>query len=341
MSFYMSRVVVIGGGVIGCAIAERLSLERHQVTLLERDQLGGRASGAAAGELSPLSGTAQAEAQAQKSLKMFPDLIERIEKDSAMNVEYRLQRGLRPAFTQDEAADLQANGGRWLDADESRKAEPALTSDIVGASLLEHAHLTPPRFVRALARAAVAHGAEIHEGMPASGFDITGREIARVVTPSESFDADWVVIAAGPWSGEVAAGAGVSIDVRPQRGQLAALDPRGLILTHSIFWASGYLVPKGDGTIIAGGTEEDSGFDDRPTVEGIASLLELAKRLVPSLTGVALQRVWAGLRPVMPDGQPIVATVGLPNLIVATGHHRKGILLAPLAATTVSSIINR
>jgi glycine oxidase len=76
-------------------------------------------------------------------------------------------------------------------------------------------------------------------------------------------------------------------------------------------------------------------------VEGIASLLELAKRLVPSLAGAALQRVWAGLRPVMPDGQPIVATVGLPNLIIATGHHRKGILLAPLAATSVSSIINR
>jgi glycine oxidase len=114
-----------------------------------------------------------------------------------------------------------------------------------------------------------------------------------------------------------------------------------MILTHSIFWSSGYLVPKGDGTIVAGGTEEDSGFDDRPTVAGVASLLELAKHLVPALASASLQRVWAGLRPVMPDGKPLVASVGLPNLIVATGHHRKGILLAPLAAATVSSIINR
>ena len=338
---YMSRVVVIGGGVIGCAVAERLSLERHQVTLLERDHLGSRASGAAAGELSPSSATPQAETEARQSLEMFPELIARIEKLSAMTVEYRVQQGLLPAFTQDEVAALRAHGGSWLDADECRKAEPALTTDVIGAIRLEHAHLTPPRFVRALARAAAAHGAEIHEGEPATSFDMASREIRRVITPSGAYDTDWVVIAAGPWSKEVAAAAAITVDVRPQRGQLAALDPGALTLTRSVFWSTGYLVPKGDGTIIAGGTEEDSGFDDRPTVTGIAALLDFAKRLVPGLGSANLQRVWAGLRPVMPDGRPIVATVGAPNLIVATGHHRKGILLAPLAAATVSSIIQR
>lgn len=338
----MSRIVVIGGGVIGCAVAERLSFERHQVTLLERDQLGGRASGAAAGELSPSSATPQAESEARQSLEMFPELIARIERLSAMSVEYRLQQGLLPAFTEEEAKALRAHKGRrWLDPGEVRKAEPALSTDVIGAVLLEHAHLTPPRFVRALARAAAAHGAAILEGMPATGFDIVGGEIGRVLTPSGAHDADWVVIAAGPWSGEVAATAGVHVGVRPQRGQLAALDPGSLILTRSIFWSTGYLVPKGDGTVIAGGTEEDSGFDDRPTVGGIASLLELAQRLVPGLASAALQRVWAGLRPVTHDGRPLVATVGTPNLIIATGHHRKGILLAPLAASTVSGIINR
>jgi glycine oxidase len=273
---------------------------------------------------------------------MFPELIARIEKLSAMNVEYRVQQGLQPAFTEEEAAALRGHGGRrWLDADECRKAEPVLSSDIIGAALLEHAHLTPPRFVRALARAAAAHGAAIHEGLPATSFEMAHGEIRRVITPLGAYEADWVVIAAGPWSGEVAATAGVHVGVRPQRGQLAALDPGSLILTRSVFWSTGYLVPKGDGTIIAGGTEEDSGFDDRPTVGGIASLLELAQRLVPGLASATLQRVWAGLRPVMPDGRPMVATVGTPNLIVATGHHRKGILLAPLAASIVSSIIKR
>jgi glycine oxidase len=330
----MSRVVVIGGGVIGCAVAERLSLERHQVTLLERDQLGSRASGAAAGELSPSSPSGD------ESLAMFPELVARIEKDSAMNVEYRLQQGLKPAFTDSEAAMLKAEGGGWLEAPECHKLEPALSPDIVGATLLEHAHLTPPRFVRALARAAAAHGAEICEGTPASGFAIDGREVRGVRTSTGDIAADWVVIAAGPWTKEVATSAGIDVDVRPQRGQLAALDPGSLILRRSIFWSNGYLVPKGDGTVIAGGTEEDSGFDDRPTLAGTATLLDFARRLVPGLATANLQRVWAGLRPVTGDGNPIVAVTEISNLIVATGHHRKGILLAPLAAATVAGLIN-
>jgi glycine oxidase len=337
----MSKVVVIGGGVIGCAIAERLSFEGHQVTLLERDQLGSRASGAAAGELSPQSTTAGAEESARQSLLLFPELIARIEKDSGMNVEFRVQAGLQPAFDQEEAARLRAAGARWLDGEASRKAEPSLSPDVLGAVLLEHAHLTPPRFVRALARAAAGRGAAIHEGNPVMGFDMSGGEVRRVITPAGSHDADWAVIAAGPWSREVASTAGVDVDVRPQRGQLAALDPGAVVLRHSIFWATGYLVPKADGTIIAGGTEEDSGFDDRPTVAGIESLLSLACRLVPDLGAANLQRVWAGLRPVTRDGRPIVEAVGARNLIVATGHHRKGILLAPLAALQVASIIVR
>jgi glycine oxidase len=336
---YMSRVVVIGGGVIGCAIAERLSLDRHQVTLLERDQLGSRASGAAAGELSPHSNTSRGDASTLQSLAMFPELVARIEKDSAMNVEYRVQQGLQPAFTDEEAATLRAAGGRWLDAVASRQAEPSISPDVVGANLLEHAHLTPPRFVRALARAAAAHGAEICEGMPASGFEISGGEVRRVITPSGAHEVDWAVIAAGPWTKEVASTAGLHVDVRPQRGQLAALDPGELTLTHSLFWSTGYLVPKADGTIIAGGTEEDAGFDDRPTVAGVTNLLAFACRLVPGLATATLQRTWAGLRPITPGGRPIVSTVGIPNLVIATGHHRKGILLAPLAAAEVASII--
>jgi glycine oxidase ThiO len=336
----MSKVVVIGGGVIGCAVAERLSFEGHQVTLLERDQLGSRASGAAAGELTPQSTTSAATESAKQSLQLFPELIARIEKDSAMNVEYRVQAGLQPAFDQEEAERLRAAGGRWLDAQACREAEPSLSTEVLGAVLLEHAHLTPPRFVRALARAAARRGAAIHEGRPVMGFERAGDEIKRVITPAGPEDADWAVIAAGPWSREVASTAGIDIDVRPQRGQLAALDPGDVVLRHSIFWATGYLVPKADGSVIAGGTEEESGFDDRPTVAGIASLLSLACRLVPGLGAANLQRAWAGLRPVTRDGQPIVAVTGARNLVVATGHHRKGILLAPLAALQVASIVD-
>jgi glycine oxidase len=91
--------------------------------------------------------------------------------------------------------------------------------------------------------------------------------------------------------------------------------------------------------MFAGGTEEDSGFDDRPTVAGVASLLDFARRLAPGLATASLLRTWAGLRPVTPGGRPVVATMGPRSLIVSTGHHRKGILLAPLAAATVASLI--
>ena len=331
----MSRVVVVGGGVIGCAVAERLSRDRHQVTLLERDRLGSKASGAAAGELSPSSRRPDHEA-----LAMFPELVPRIEADSAIDVEYRVQQGLRPAFTDEEAKIVKEQGGRWLDSAESRKLEPALSPDIVGAALIEHAHLTPPRFVRALARAAATRGAEIREGMPAIGFDVQQGEARSVRTPAEQVAADWIVIAAGPWTREVASSAGVDVDVRPQRGQLAALDATSLVLRRSVFWSGGYLVPKGDGTVIAGGTEEDAGFDDRPTLDGIATLLSFARKLIPTLGGANLQRVWAGLRPVTGDGEPIVAATAVHNVIVATGHHRKGILLAPLAASQVAELIS-
>jgi len=337
----MSRVVVIGGGVIGCAIAERLSLDGHQITLFERDQLASHASGAAAGELSPQSTASRAEEPALQSLALFPELIARLEKDTGINIEYRVQQGLQPALSEEEASALRATGEHWLDAQECRKAEPSLSSEVMGAVLLEHAHLTPPRFVRALAMAAALRGASINEGTPVTGFDIKGGEVRRVITGSGSHEADWAVIAAGPWSKEVASTAGVEVDVRPQRGQLAALDHGVVALRRSIFWSTGYLVPKADGSIIAGGTEEDSGFDDRPTVAGIAILLNLACRLVPSLGAASLTRTWAGLRPVTPSGQPIVDAVGAKNLIVATGHHRKGILLAPLAAMQVASIVGR
>ncbi|HEY6117803.1 MAG TPA: FAD-dependent oxidoreductase, partial [Candidatus Dormibacteraeota bacterium] len=100
-------------------------------------------------------------------------------------------------------------------------------------------------------------------------------------------------------------------------------------------------VPKGDGTVIAGGTEEDSGFDERPTLDGVATLLQLTRTLVPALGSASILRVWAGLRPVMGDGKPLVAATGVRNLILATGHHRKGILLAPRAAVQVADLISR
>ena len=331
---------MIGGGVIGCAVAERLTRDRHHVTLLERDQLASHASGAAAGELSPHSGPGVVLDEARRSLELFPEVVERIERDSGMTVEYHQRQALLPALDEDSARVLRSSGGRWLDAAECRRLEPWLTSDVLGAVVHDEAHITPPRFVRALARAAASRGAAVHEATSVTGFTVAGGAVRSVITPRGAFDADWVVIAAGPWSRQVAAWAGADVEVAPQRGQLAALNQGAVSLTRTIFWSTGYLVPKPDGTIIAGSTHEDSGFDERPTAGGVEEMLAFAIRLVPALATATLERTWAGLRPVTPSGEPVVERAeAVENLIVATGHHRKGLMLAPGAAETVAALI--
>jgi glycine oxidase len=336
----VARVVVIGGGVIGCAAAERLTLDGHRVTLLERDELAAHASGAAAGELSPHTGVGLVLEPAGRSLALFPALVERIERASGVSVEYHLREALLPALDAAQASELKASPGRWLEPNECRTLEPSLTNDVFGAVLQEEAHITPPRFVRALARTAVARGADVREATPVTGFDLRGAAVDAVITPRDRFAADWVVIAAGPWSKEVAGWAGASVEVGPQRGQLAALTQSSVFLTRTIFWSTGYLVPKPDGTVIAGSTHEDSGFDERPTAAGIRELLGFAIRLVPALETASLDRIWAGLRPVTPSGEPVVGRLApFDNLIVATGHHRKGLMLAPGAAEAVARLI--
>lgn len=336
----MARVVVVGGGVIGCAVAERLTLDRHHVTLLERDQLASHASGAAAGELSPHTGAGVVLDSARESLAAFPELVARIEKDSGVTVEFHHRQALLPALDRDEERSLRSTGGRWLDSVECRRLEPFLTGDVLGAVVHEEAHVTPPRFVRALGRAAAARGAEVLEATAVTGFEFSGDHIGAVLTPRGNFTADWIVIAAGPWSKQVAALAGASVEVAPQRGQLAALNQGAVSLRRTIFWSTGYLVPKPDGTVIAGSTHEEAGFDERPTVSGIAEMLGFASRLVPALRDATVERAWAGLRPVTPSGEPVVERArSVSNLIVATGHGRKGLLLAPGAAGRVAQLL--
>jgi glycine oxidase len=332
----MARVVVVGGGVIGCAVAERLSRERrHEVLLLERDSVGAHASGAAAGLLSPHSEAAD-QGLSSRSLAMFPELVERVER-FGITVEYHEHDSMTPALTGEEERGLRLGSGRWLDAGQAHTAEPGLSDRVRGAAVFREAQVTPIRLVRGLARAAAAQGAEIREGSPVGGLSIRSGRLQGVQTAEGQLRADVVVLAAGPWSPALASPAGAVLDVRPSRGQLVMMRPPGGAMRHVLTWRGCYLVPKPDGTIVAGSTEEDVGFDDRPTVDGVAGLLQFASRTVPALGRATVERVWAALRPATPDGQPVIGPApGLPNLIVATGHNRTGILLAPVTAELVA-----
>jgi glycine oxidase len=329
-----ATVVIVGGGIIGCAIAERLSREdRYRVVLCERDAVGAHASSAAAGLLSP--GGERGELST-RSFELLPELVQRL-KPSGVDVEFRLGETISPALTVEEERRLRAGDGRWLDQDEARREEPSLSPSVRGAAVHRAAQVTPGRLVQAVARTAVAQGAEVREGWPVAQLVLRSGRLRGVQGPDGVLAADLVVLAAGPWSPSLASPAGVPLDVRPSRGQLAMLHPRGLVLRRMLTWRHCYLVPKPDGTVVAGSTEEDVGFDARPTAAGIGMLLDFAVRAVPPLSDAAVGRTWAALRPATPDGEPVIGVApGLPNLFLATGHNRTGILLAPITAQLVA-----
>jgi glycine oxidase len=331
----MARVVVVGGGVIGCAVAERLTRDRHHVTLFERDQVGAHASGAAAGLLAPHS-ELPGDDLGSRSARLFPELVERIERASGVEVEYRSGESLAVAFEPGE----RLLAGRWLEPAEGIRLEPALNPAILGAALLEESQVTPPRFVQALARTAAAQGAEVRTGAPVAGFDVHSGDLQGVRLAGERLAADFVVLAAGPWTGGLATQLGFEVGISPRRGQLVALRPAARLLERILTWAGFYAVPKPDGSIVVGSTEEDAGFDALPTVAGVEVLLEVAQQLVPALGAATLERVWAALRPATEDGQPLIGPVeSHPNLILASGHNRNGILLAPATAELVAEAI--
>jgi len=330
----MSRVAVIGGGVIGCAVADRLARSGHTVTLLERDHLGAHASGGAAGILAPRSELPHEE-MARRSGDMFPEIVERLEKDTDIAVEYRRTENLTLAFDEKEAAAISKLDGRRLDGAECRRLEPGLSPDVVAGALFDHAHITPPRFVQALARSAIQAGAEIREGTPVSSIADGGVRLL-----GETIKADRVVLAAGPWSAGLAEVAGVEVDVWPLRGQLVALRPLKPLLTRIVSWRKFYAVNKPDGTVVIGSTEEETGFDARPTAAGVEKMLHIAQQMLPGLRDASVERTWAALRPATRSGLPFIGPAeGREELIFATGHNRNGILLAPITAEMVARFV--
>lgn len=335
----MAKVAIVGGGVIGCAIAEKLTRDGHQVVLLERDHIGAHASGAAAGLLA-----AERElpdpAVATAGGDLFSELTERIQRESGIAVEYRHQEALALAVDEPDRLAVADLGGRWHDAADAVRLEPGLTPDLAGAALLWQGQVTPPRFVTALARTAMRAGAEVREGTPVTRILSGQSGVQGVELPGERIGADWVVLAAGPWSTQLAASAGIDLDLEPRRGQLVALRSSTALLTRILTWRSCYLVPKPDGSVVVGSTEEVAGFDARPTAAGVGEMLELSKRLVPGLAAATLERAWAALRPVTLSGIPLVGVAeGHPNLLLATGHGRSGIMLAPDTALAIADLI--
>ncbi|HEX5132560.1 MAG TPA: glycine oxidase ThiO [Candidatus Krumholzibacteria bacterium] len=348
-----SNVVIIGGGVIGLSLAWRLARGGTAVTILERDHMGRSASWVAAGMLAPISEAAFDDHVyvhfARASMARFPSFIEELQTDADMPVALDTRGTLVVARDRDDAEyirrayEYRRSIGlpvQWMDGAEARDAEPALSPRIVAAMAIPDDHQVDTRgFISALVRACETRRVTLRENTAVTRVVVEGERVSGVETVNGFVPADTVVLAAGAWSASID---GIPPDcvppVRPVKGQLVRLRRTASFpLTHVIRAPRAYLLPKHDGTVVVGATQEEMGFDLDPTAGGIHDILRHAWELVPGIDDLPFEGVEVGLRPGSRDNHPVMGNTRVPGLVMATGHFRHGILLAPGSADALAT----
>jgi len=197
-----------------------------------------------------------------------------------------------------------------------------------------------PRHLRALATAATKRGATLRPGLEVQGFSTSVDKIDAVITSAGPVPCGRVVLCAGAWSGALLNGLGVSSPTPPLRGQIVLLKSGQPILKRIVEHGDCYLVPREDGHVLIGSTEEDAGFDSRTTPMGVRGLIDEAFRLCPALASAQVEKAWAGLRPGSIDSRPYLGPLpGYRNAFVATGHKRAGLQLSPATAEVMTDLI--
>ena len=353
----LPHVVVIGAGVCGLGIAWRLAQAGCAVDIFERGEAGHGATWAAAGML---AAGAEAEPGEQRlleltriSLTAWPAFAREVEAASGLTIDYRDQGTLVVALTQDDVEQLrftyefQRDLGidlQWLTGAEARTREPHLRAGIAAAVYSPGDHQVDNRkLALALKQAALRAGATLREQCPVASLAIEGGRIRGVhLADGVFFDADAVVLATGPWAREIGGLPEADLPpVRPVKGQMLALqmDPAAPLLSHVLWAPKTYLVPRVDGRLLIGATVEEQGFDESLTAGGLLALLEGAWRVLPGIEELPIAETWVGFRPTSRDDAPILGPTAVAGLALATGHHRNGILLAPVTAEAVAACV--
>jgi len=288
-----------------------------------------------------------------ESQRLWPDFTRELAAATGISCEYRDEGTLVVALNRDDAEALrhsfefQRGLGldiEWLNAAEARRLEPHLKPGIAGAVLSRNDHQVENRaLARALIAACRGAGVTIHERCPVTEVAMAGGKICGVETVHGREDADVAVLAAGAWSREVGGiPAAFRPPVRPIKGQMLAVQmDKAVPLLRHVVWLpnGGYLVPRNDGRLIVGGTVEERGFDTAITAGGLLTLIEAAWRAVPTIEELPIAETWVGFRPGSRDDAPMLGSSGVDGLVVATGHHRNGILLTPISAAVMSEYI--
>jgi glycine oxidase len=342
-----SDVLILGGGVIGLSIAYALAREQLAVEVVDKGDFGQEASWAGAGIIPPgNSAAARTPFDRLRALssEAFPDLSQELRERTGIDNGYLRCGGLEllagDATDDDEwrGAGIRCEG---LTEPDLLRREPNLAPGFLRAfHLPDTAQLRNPRHVRALVAGCASWGVRWRPGCPVAELERTGNRVTGVQSAHGRLTADRFVIAAGAWSDALLLPLGWQPGIRPVRGQIALLNSGAPMFRHVLMLGKRYLVPRPDGRILVGATEEDVGFDKRTTAAAIRDLLHFAIGVVPRLADVPLERSWAGLRPGSPDGLPFVGPVpGIDNLFVAAGHFRAGIQLSPGTALVMRDLL--
>jgi glycine oxidase len=346
-------IAVVGGGIMGCAVALRLAQRGLGVTVIERGIPGAEASSAAAGILGP-----QMEADGPgplldlglRSRALYPALAAELRDATGIDVGYSKSGVLAAALDDEGEAELGARRtwqtARGLRVETVgpallRTLEPALGPAVRGALRFgDDGQVNARELARAFSQAAAAAGARFLQGRYVRRVAVGEGGVTGVELDGELLPAGAVVVAAGSWSGLVE-GAGVAASVvRPARGQLVSIETRPPLFRHVVsVHGRGYLVPRRDGTVLAGSTMEMAGYRKEVTVGGLAQILTLARTLVPALSDAPVTASWSNFRPYTEDHLPVLGATPVRGLVLATGHFRNGILLAPVTAQAIAELV--
>lgn len=352
---HSTDVLIVGGGIIGCAIAYFLRKKGIDVMVLDKGDIGGQTSSAAAGLLAPIQPLGEVDAFKKfqiAGVERLTTLIPELEEVSGVRTDYERTGTLR-ILSQDNLVPYQTWAEEWqrkgfqievLTAEETYQREPLLLSSISGAiHIADEAQVAPVQLVKAFWQGALNLGANIHDHVEVSGIQTSsdGKRITGICTADgEVVCCEHLILAVGVWTAQCGMWLNASLAVHPVRGEIVALQQPSSPIRHIIFDGDIYIAPKPNGTVIIGGTKAEVGFDTSVSAGGTLQLLQVATKLVPELATCSVQRMWAGLRPKTPTSHPLLGPIpSWENATVASGHGGFGVMLSAITGESIATLI--
>jgi glycine oxidase len=326
--------IIVGAGIIGLSLSIELRKRGLRVLLVDKGEPGREASWAAGGMLADcgLEIPSALQELATASARIYPEFVHQLQDESRLKIDLRAEGTL---LFLDAPGDDSFQESHPLPAP-LEELEPALATGELAAYLPERC--VDPRDLLAAAIAASRHrGVDFSSGDRVRAVDVAEGRIAGVTTDKTRFSGAVVINCAGAWAGQIGPH---SFPVRPVKGQMLCVAmPEKNLVRHVVRTPDVYLIPRSDGRMLIGATQEEAGFDKQTVPETLQELRHAALELCPKLVDARILEAWAGLRPGTPDALPILGETGTPGYLVATGHFRDGILLAPVTAKVVAEMV--